>query len=165
MKKLPDNFGKALDEIQKIFVYKDSMTYDKLNKMFKKINTIFVNNNCEPYDINNVLADYKAETKYKKIVHNLRKFVIKRNSEIFRKIYKSEKLPPFIMQVKKDLDESLKRDNAIKKIQDGLIHVMREYRKNWHGFWSMVNLYENGEIKDINLIDVDDMNKLRSYIK
>ena len=85
MKNLSKNLKLALDKIN--FIYEKGMDYKNINKCYKKINNIFITTNCEVYDINDMLKNYKAKNEYTKTIYNLKKLVKSRNRNIFKLAY------------------------------------------------------------------------------
>lgn len=164
MKRLPDNFRNVLDKVDGILINLDYDNYDNINRSYKKINKLFIDGNCEVCDINNMLSKYEANTEYTGIVTKLKKMTTKRNKHIIKKIYRSEKWIPFLNKTKKDLYNDFNIDANTIDIKDGIVNVMKKYKNDWLGFWSLVDMYSNGEIKDIKLLDRSDYNSLAIYL-
>lgn len=164
MKRLPDNFRPALDEIAKSFKYSSEMSNEEINKNYKKINQIFTSNNCESYDINNVLSNYHIENSYSDVVSDMRKLTIHRNKGIVRKLYKTKLWPEFLGKTKNDMNDVYSDYIHKTDIENGVVNVMKKYSDNWLGFWSLIDLTEGGEIKEINLIDMEDTTELKTFL-
>lgn len=164
MKRLPDNFRPALEEIMKSFKYLSEMSNEEANKNYKKINQIFETNNCENYDINNVLHNYHIDNSYSDVVSDMRKLTIHRNKETVRKLYKSKEWPIFLGKIRDDMNGIFSDYVHKSDIENGILTVMKKYADNWLGFWSFIDLTESGEIKGINLIDIEDSETLKSVL-
>ena len=67
MKRLPVNFGNTLDEIDGEIQFNKKPTYSQIMKSYNNINDILDKNKCEPYDLNNILMNYKMNNKSSKI--------------------------------------------------------------------------------------------------
>jgi len=161
MKNLSKNLKLALDKIN--FIYEKGMDYKNINKCYKKINNIFIITNCEVYDINDMLSNYKVKNKYTKTIYNLKKLVKSRNRNIFKLAYKNG-WKKFIQDLRKELNEIFvgKLDN--KHVEEGVSHVMKKYNNNWIGYWTIINVNSKGYIKNINLFDMNDYNELKHFL-
>ena len=164
MKRLPDHFRPALDEIKKFFTYTENMTYNEINKNYKKINSVFSSYNIENYDINNVLQNYDIDNTYAPLIGDMRKLADVRNKEIIRKLYQNDEWFNLIKNTKKDMNCIYSDYIDTKCVEGGLLDVMKKYTGDWLGFWSIVNIYENGEVKSVNLIDTEDINNLKKFL-
>ena len=164
MKRLPDNFRPALDEIAKSFKYSSDMSNEEINKNYKKINQIFTSNNCESYDINNVLHNYHIDNSYSDVVSDMRKLTIHRNKGIVRKLYKTKAWVSFLGKMKGDMNELYSDYIHKTDVENGVVSIMKKYSDNWLGFWSLIDMTEGGEIKDINLIDIEDTQTLKTFL-
>ena len=130
MKRLPDNFRPALDEIIKSFKYSSEMTAEEVNKNYKKINQVFASNNCESYDINNVLHNYHIDNSYSDVVSDMRKLTIHRNKDIVRKLYKAKAWPLFLGKIKSDMNEIYSDYIHKVDVEKGIVNVMKKYSDN-----------------------------------
>lgn len=165
MKRLPNNFKPVLDEVKSIFVYENNMSFSDINNKYNRINKIFKKNECEPYDVNNMLDKYSIDGCYADIVKDMRKLTQKRNKEILTKVYKSSKWNKFIKDIKNDLKNEYKVYVKTVDIRDGLLHVLKKYKDNWLGFWSIIDISENGRINKFKLFDIDDQSELKRYLR
>lgn len=165
MKRLPDNFKPALEIVHEKFKYKDNMSYQQLNKEYKKITKIFNDYGCESYDINNVMHNYTLDSQYNETIDGMRKLTIERNKNIVHNLYKTKKWYLFINKIKSDMNEIFDDHVHSQDIVDGIFHVMKKYSNNWLGFWSIVKLNDNGNINDIEMIDIEDIEMLKQFLK
>jgi len=168
MKRLPNNFRPALDEVKKKFDHKLSsqsdLSYNKINSLYNSVNKVFETHECEVFDINNVLHHYHIDNEYLNVVNNMRKLIIVRNKEIIKTLYKSKKLLPFLKELKYEMDGIFTTYVSSYDIESALLHVMKRYTDNWLGYWSLVNINTNGSIKDLSLFDKDDRNKFINFL-
>lgn len=164
MKRLPNNFKGVLDKIKEMYTYK-KMSYDEINKKYNELNIIFKENNCEVYDIDNLLNTYIADTQYTDTVTDLKKLVRDRNLKIAKKVYKSKEWYDLLNKTKTELGNIKSLDIKIKDINNGIIEIMKKYIDNWSGFWTLIKVNNNGKINDISLFDDDDNETLRKHLK
>ena len=52
----------------------------------------------------------------------------------------------------------------IKHIEEGVLKVLKKYNNNWIGYWTIINVNKSGDIKDINIFDMNDYNKLKDFL-
>lgn len=165
MKRLPDHFRPALDDIQKNIKFDMESSYKDINKCYRKINKTFENYNCEPYDVNNVLTKYNIDNKYNEIVDNMRDLTHKRNRNIVKNLYRTPEWIQFLKTQKKEMNGLFTDYVHLKDIEDGIIDVMKKYKSDWLGFWSIIDVDDSGGIKDVNLFDKDDIDSLVKYLR
>jgi len=163
MKNLSKNLKLSLDIIKNKFIYKNGMDYSYTNKCYNKVNNIFKNNNCEVYDINNMIQHYKNEN-YRKIINDLKKLIRSRNKGIIKKAYDSSIWKSFLSKLEKELNEIYIGKVNIKHIEEGVLKVLKKYNNNWIGYWTIINVNKSGDIKDINIFDMNDYNKLKDFL-
>ena len=169
MKNLPPKFKKVFDEIKPLFnisVYEmGNMSYSSCHKLYNKINNILDKYNCHFYDLNNILKKYpKRNQEHSVFVNKLRKFVIIKNKGYARRIYKSDKWESFIKDTKKNTNRYFLNTINSKHIKDGIINIMKKDIYNWEGYWSLAPLKQNGELKNIDFINVGDYDNLLLYL-
>jgi len=164
MKRLPSNFKPALDKIRKSFIYEENMSYSKINKYYRKIDGIFKDNKCEVYDINHLINNYSPNTKYRKTIDNISKLVKDRNNGMIKKVHKNRQWKIFLKDVKSDMNELFIGKINIKDIEDGLVKIMKKYNNNWLGYWSIMDIGDNGSVRSMKLFDMNDYNELKNYL-
>ncbi|MBA42556.1 MAG: hypothetical protein CMF62_00915 [Magnetococcales bacterium] len=143
MRKLPANFPILLKDIDKVLEFSEDMSYKNIMKVYKKINNILEQNNCEVYDLNKVIKEYNINNEYSDLLKKLKKFNTLKNSEIAKQAFKNKKWGDFI---KKEtiqnqhlfIDKLLAED-----VEKNIIKVMKKYKNNWLGFWTIIKLSEN----------------------
>jgi hypothetical protein len=166
MKRLPDNFRPAMDEIKKSFQYNSDMSYNEVNKRYRNINNIFKKHNCESYDVNNVLHHYHIDNNYQDTVKNMRMLTVHRNKDIIRKLKNNkEKWIDFIVNTRNEMNEVFDGHIDLLDIHNSMFDVMHKYKDNWLGFWSIINVNNSGNIKNIQLFDIDDIDSLKKILK
>lgn len=165
MKRLPDHFRPALDDIQKNINFDMESSHENVHKCYRKINKTFENYNCEPYDVNNVLTKYNVDNKYNEIVDNMRNLTHKRNKNTIRTLYKTPEWTQFLKAQKKEMNVLFSDYIHLKDVEEGIINVMKKYKSDWLGFWSMIDIDDSGGIKNINLFDKDDIGLLVKYLR
>lgn len=165
MKRLPNNFKSVLDKVKDNFVYENNMSFSDVNKKYNTINKIFKMNECEPYDVNNMLDKYSIDGCYSNIIEDMRKLTKKRNKEILTKVYKSNKWEKFVKKIKNEFKDEYGVCVKTVDIKDGLLNILKKYKDNWLGFWSIIDISESGRINKLKLFDADDQNELKRYLR
>jgi len=154
-KNLSSQYKNYLDEISKILV-----TYDvRKEYSFQEINTIYniISNINEKHliverDISHLFINYE---KSNEIISKLRNLLKKRNKQIIKNLLTSELYKSFINK----LAIEYKRSNStIEKIIDELI---KKYSMTWKCCWSFLEIDSIGNIKKIELFDINDINFIR----
>lgn len=166
MKKLPPNFKPVFDTIKPLMsVDINNSSYFTLNNIYKKINNTMRENKCESYDLNNILANYpKKSEEHSRFVNKLRNFVTKKNRGVARRIFKSSKWIDFLKKTRNDVNKQFINKVSLSEIKDGMSLILGKYSKNWDGFWSVAELNNNGDIKKVDIVDINDMDLLLVYL-
>jgi len=164
MKRLPDNFRPALDEIKKTFVYKDSNSFHKLTTMWNKVNKVFNKYNCENPDINNVISNYQLDNEYGELIGKLKRLTASRNKCIAKKAFNSDNWKSFIHSMKKEMSNVLNKELHTRDVNKGVLAVMKNYKNDWNGFWTIVDISNNGTINKLSMFDIEDLKCLRDNI-
>jgi len=154
---LSAKYKKLLDETSKLISTKDKddlknekMTFKRLNQLYLSISALLENGECDIFDMNHLLNNYN---KSNIIVDQLRSIVKQRNSIILDKAKKTE----YWKNTLNKLNESLIKKLKIKTIEDTFLELLKKYENNWMGYWTIIEIDKQGEIKDINIIDEDDL--------
>ena len=157
MRRITSTERDVLLKINKKIKYElNKITYNKINKIYKNINKILKDNNIEIYDFNIILKEYKVNNDLQIIVNKLREFIKIRNDYILRKALNSTKWQKCI----NNLHDNYKKIYNIKKlkiyIKESLLELLKKYKNNWLGYWKIIELDKNSNIKNISLFDKKD---------
>ena len=132
--------------LNKELLYKDYIKiYKDINKDIKQINK-------SSYNIDKLLK-YKKNDKIKLF----RKFVKQKNISILKEALKTKYWKENIDNLKfqTNLTNIIIEDNYIKLFK-------KKYLYSWDGYWSSIELNNKGNILNINTIDIDDINFIKS---
>lgn len=158
MKKLPHNFRPALDKIAKV-VTDGKESYRRVIGRFNQMNQILEKYECEPYDMDRVLHEYRRDNELSSLVEKLRSFTYRKNKLVFRKVIGSKEWKSCLKSLKQLANSEFKKYVHTADVEKGLMSVMKRYGKHWLGFWSLVQLDSKGKVERVNLIDHGDRDR------
>ena len=155
-KNLSNDYKKYLSEIDillKNYKISENYTFIQLNKLYVDINQINTKLLIVEKDIDNLINNYeKAATN--ETINKLKSILEQRNTEIIRKLLKST--------IYKDYIDKLYNDGGKKvskaKIDEILMEIIKKYAMSWKCCWSFLNLDDSGNIKNMELFDLNDIN-------
>ena len=106
---------------------------------------------------------------YKKrnsVIEILKKVASIRNKYIVTKAYK---LPLWKENIK-NLNERSRlalENNSIKmeSTEKAFLKLLKRYKYDWDGMWSMIETSKNGDVKNISVFDIDDFEILLNDLK
>ena len=120
-----------------------------------------------------MIRSYNKENKEYDKITLLKKISSVRNKHIVSKGSISDLWSKNISNLKQKYDivskggkEMLGKNDDVKDklIEKGFISLLKKYKYDWGGLWSIFKLDKNGKIKDINVFDIDDFNHIVDYI-
>jgi hypothetical protein len=165
MKRLPENFPIILKDIDKVLTYDPEMEYKEIFTVYSKINKILKDNNGEVFDLNKVIKEYNTNNENLKLIKKLKKFNKLKNSMIATKALRDDKWQKFILKTYAETQLISNNNLNISDIENGILSIMKKYRKNWLGFWTIIKTADNGSINSIGLYDPKDEEKLLKILK
>lgn len=136
----------SLKLLNKKFLYKDYINlYNNINSDIKKINK-------SSYDIDKLLKNKKNDK-----IKLFRKFVKDKNISILKEALKTKYWKQNIgnLKIQTNLNNKVIENNYIKLFKN-------KYLYSWDGYWSSIELNNRGNIININTIDIDDINFIKS---
>lgn len=163
MKKLPHNFKPLLKELSGINL-SGKKNYGDTIETFIKINGILDKNECEPYDMDNVIKNYRVQTDVLPIVRDLKKFTYVKNKMVFEHARRSPEWKKCLKNLKKFALTSFDGYVHTKDVEQAFVSVLKKYSKHWLGFWSIVTLEDSGKIDKINVFDIHDKDLFLYYL-
>ena len=167
---LPTKYKNVLKEIKDLLnkdlvtkISNSSITFEETSKLYKNINFICKNYECNSFDINRMIHGY---SKKNSVIEILKKIASIRNKYIVTKAYK---LPLWKENIK-NLNErsrlALKNNSInIKSTEKSFLNLLKMYKYDWDGMWSIIETSKNGEVKNINVFDIDDFEILINDLK
>jgi hypothetical protein len=160
MIKLDENKKKLLLKIDKLIDSNKKYEYKELINLYNYIDKKIIKNNIDYFYLNHFIKYYKQKNIYLKIKKKIKLFVRLKNKLILNKTLKSKKYRNFII----DLQKKLKKEGINKsfdKINNNFIKILEKYKDNWLGYWANIIIDTKGNIKKIDLFDINDYNYLK----
>ena len=161
---LPNKYKNLLNEIKLIFtreilenLAKNEISYQNLLDLHNKIEDICNSNDCNSYDINKMINYYEKKNS---IIDILKKIASLRNKYIVLHAQKSEFWNKNLNDIKLKIKKNKGKDIEIDIIEKYYIKILKKYKYNWDGLWSTIEINNKGNIKNVNLFDIDDYNEL-----
>jgi len=160
---LPQNYKLFLDEFKTILdksliekILKNELTYNEILKLHNYIDSIAEKYNCNSYDINKLINFYD---KNNKLIDLLKKISSLRNKFIVVNSQKTDLWKNNIDNLKK----KFKKYSKI-KIEEAFVQLLKKYKYDWNGLWTIFDIDKSGNIKNINIFDIDDLKFIESFI-
>jgi hypothetical protein len=148
-----------LNEIDKILLNYDitkSYNFKEINSFYDQINNINNKLLIVEKDIDNLFNNYlKSNDTINKMKHLLKY----RNTEIIRNILRSDQYKIYVQK----LHNEYKKD--IKKIENALLDIIKKYSMSWKCCWSFIDIDSHGNVKKIELFDINDIKSFKEKIK
>tara|TARA_Y100000589_G_C26800805_1_gene485664 strand:- start:51 stop:635 length:585 start_codon:yes stop_codon:yes gene_type:complete len=142
-------------------IAKNSISYESSTKIYNDINKIMNELDCNSYDMDNILKNYNKKNT---MVEILKKFVNVRNKQIAvnasKTGYWNENLKELVSRTKGNFKDKISLD----LMEKAYINLLQDYKNDWKGYWTSMNLDKMGKVKSINIFDTDDYDKIQKYI-
>lgn len=166
--KLPTSYSNFLNESKKIFnkdilekLSNNSITYDEVDDLHNKINTICISYECNSYDINKMIHRYKKKNS---MIDILKKIANLRNKYIVANAFKLPLWNKNIKELKEHISKSIKKKRITNEtIEQAFLNLLKKYKYDWDGMWSIIEL-KNGNIININVFDLEDIDYIINYL-
>jgi hypothetical protein len=135
--------------------YKETIIiYNNINKLMKELD-------CNSYDMDNILKNYDKKNT---MVDILKKFINIRNKQIAVKASKSDLWKNNLKQLISRSRTNFKDKISLDLMEKAYINLLQDYKNNWKGYWTSMELDNKGDINSINIFDRDDYDKIQKYI-
>ena len=161
---LPQNYKNVLDGIKKIFTIEilkelasNNISYKDILKLHNAIEKICIENNCNSYDLNKMINYYDKQNS---IIEILKKISSLRNKYIVYYAKKSDLWNQNLNEIKNKYKKISGKNINLDKIEHAFVKILKKYKYDWDGLWSMIEITKNGNILKVNLFDIDDFNEL-----
>ena len=166
---LPQNYKKIIEEINNIInknnlekLHNDTIEFKELNLLHNKINEICKNNECNSFDINKLVHGYQ---KTNMTVSVLKKIAKLRNKHIVANASKEKCWKNNIDNLKIKNQDIIGKKIKSNIVEKSFIELLKKYKYDWDGLWSIIETDKNGNIKDINVFDFDENDFITDFIK
>lgn len=167
---LPTKYKDILKEVKSLLnrnliteISNSTISFEGINSLHSEINQICKKYECNSFDINRMIHGYQKKNS---IIDILKKIASIRNKYIVTKAYKN----PLWNENIKNLNErsrlALKNDSInTESTENAFLGLLKRYKYDWDGMWSTIETSKNGEIKNINVFDIDDFEILLNDLK
>ncbi len=165
---LPSNYKKFLDSVVTLFnneilekLAKEDLSFKEISKLHDDIESVAESNNCSSYDINRMINSYKKENS---IIEILRKISSLRNKYIVYYSQKSNLWNENLKKIKEKYKLAKNKSTSLSNIETSFIKILKKYKYDWDGLWSVIEISNKGNIKKIDLFDLEDLDELINSI-
>ena len=98
--------------------------------------------------------------KQNSIIEILKKISSLRNKYIVYYAKKSDLWNQNLNEIKNKYKKISGKNINLDKIEHAFVKILKKYKYDWDGLWSMIEITKNGNILKVNLFDIDDFNEL-----
>ena len=146
----------SINVVLKDFNPKKEYSINEINLLYNSINDINIKQLIVEKDIEELIKNYD---KSNEIIYKLRYLLKKRNKEIIRNVLKSEIYKNYINKLSIDYNKSKN------EIEGALIELIKKYSMKWKCCWSFIEIDNNGNLKKIELFDLNDIKFIKEKLK
>jgi hypothetical protein len=155
---LSSQYKNYLDEVHKVMLNYDInkiYSFIELNKYYNTINEINNKLLIVEKDIDNLFNNYDKKNEN---INKLKDLLRKRNTIVIRNLLSSELYREYLKKL------STEKKRTIKSIDSALTIIIKKYAMTWKCCWGFLEIYENGNVKKIELFDINDINILNKEL-
>ena len=157
---LPSNYRSFLDSIKNILdheliknIANNDIGYEDINKLHFKIEEIAEDNSCNSYDINRMINYFEKKNS---IIEILRKIASTRNKYIVYISQKSDLWEKNLLDLQSKILKVNQVNKSVEDIESVFIKILKRYKYDWDGLWSIIDISKNGRVKNVCLFDYND---------
>jgi len=99
------------------------------------------------------------------IIEILKRIACLRNKYIVYHAKKTDYWNNNLNDIKFRVKKIIGKDVSLNTIEKYFVKILKKYKYDWDGLWSMIDVNKKGTIKNINLFDLDDFNELVEFVK
>jgi hypothetical protein len=157
-KNLNSRYKIYLDEISKLFLSyetKKDYSFQEINIIYETVSKINEKNLIVEKDIDHIFKNYE---KSNEIILKLKNLLTKRNKIIIKNLLSSEIYKNYLNKLAQEYKKTI---NDIEPI---LLELIKKYSMTWKCCWSFLEIDKNGNIKKIQLFDINDINFIKEKI-
>ena len=165
---LPFNYRHFLDNLKLILdndllkrLHSNDISYKEILKLHNDVNNIAEKYDCSSYEINRILNYYKKDNV---LIEILKKISSIRNKYIVYYSKKSKYWNENLKNIKNKIKDYNNKNVDLSKIEAAFMKILKKYKYDWDGLWSVIEIGSSGKIKNIDLFDLDDMNEITDMI-
>jgi hypothetical protein len=165
---LPNKYRKLLDKSVAYFSREDikniatnNISYNDSTRIYENINKLMKELDCNSYDMDNILKNYEKKNT---VVDILKKYINIRNKQIAVKASKTDLWKSNLKELVTRSKGNFKDKISLDLMEKAYINLLQDYKNNWQGYWTSMNIDNKGDIKSINIFDTEDYDKIQKYI-
>ena len=165
---LPNKYRKLLDKSVAYFSREDikniatnNISYNDSTRIYENINKLMKELDCNSYDMDNILKNYEKKNT---VVDILKKYINIRNKQIAVKASKTDLWKSNLKELVTRSKGNFKDKISLDLMEKAYINLLQDYKNNWKGYWTSMELDNKGDIKSINIFDTEDYDKIQKYI-
>jgi hypothetical protein len=162
-KNLSSEYKKYLKEIENVLInynVNEVYKFSILNKYYNDINTVNTELLIVEKDIDNLINSYEKSDQ-NETINKLKTLLKQRNSEIIRNLLKSSIYQNYLEKLYIEGGKKISKT----KIDSVMMEIIKKYSMTWKCCWSFLKIDDNGNIKNIELFDINDINYYNERIK
>ena len=157
---LPSNYRSFLEKVTKILdesiikkIASNNINFEDINNLHNEIETLGETLNCSSYDINKMINYYE---KSNVVIDILKKISSTRNKLIVYFAQNSILWEKNLNDIKSKLLKLKNIDKSTEDIEKKFVKILKKYKYDWDGLWSIIDISKSGKIKNICLFDYND---------
>ena len=157
---LPFNYRHFLDNLKLILdndllkrLHSNDISYKEILKLHNDVNNIAEKYDCSSYEINRILNYYKKDNV---LIEILKKISSIRNKYIVYHSKKSKYWNENLKNIKNKIKDYNNKNVDLSKIEVAFMKILKKYKYDWDGLWSIIDISKSGKIKNICLFDYND---------
>ena len=157
---LPSNYRSFLDSIKTVLdqniiknIANSEIGFEDINSLHLQIEELGESFNCSSYDINKMINYYDKENF---IIEILKKISSTRNKLIVYYAKNSNLWLENLNEIKLKLKKVREIEQDLNNIENAFIKILKKYKYDWDGLWSMIEISKKGKIKNICIFDYND---------
>ncbi len=165
---LPKNYKNLLNNIKKILnkeiilkLVNENINFREISNLHNNIEQLCENENLNSYDLNKLINYYDKKNT---VIEILRKIASVRNKFIVKYAYKNDLWKQNLNNIKNKINIIKGKNINTNIIEKGYIKLLKKYKYDWDGLWSMIDFDKRGNIKSIGIFDTDDFETLIEYL-
>lgn len=157
---LPSNYRSFLESIKSVLdqniiknIANSEIGFEDINSLHLQIEELGESFNCSSYDINKMINYYDKENF---IIEILKKISSTRNKLIVYYAKNSNLWLENLNEIKLKLKKVREIEQDLNNIENAFIKILKKYKYDWDGLWSMIEISKKGKIKNICVFDYND---------
>ena len=155
-----NNFTRVEDKIS------TNLSLKELINLCAKVQSISDDCECSIYEVNNLMKYYspKSDNKYLNQINVMKMLFYERNKKLAYQASKTTHWKNNIERLTNYCNEKFAQKCSPKLVELAFRYLISKNKYNLLGSWSIIDFNKNGEVKSIEVFDLDDYDKILLYI-